>query len=168
MSTPAPISYKRYRYPAAIISQCVWLYFRFSLSFRDVELMMAERGVVVSYESIRAWCEKFGRQYARRIRRKRGPMGDIWHMDEVYLKISGKCKYLWRAVDQEGQVLDILVQPKRDKATAERFFKKVLRGTAQAPRQVVTDRLAGSVVIRNFEESYLLPVAYFPYAKHYL
>ncbi|MSQ56960.1 MAG: IS6 family transposase, partial [Limnohabitans sp.] len=111
MSTISPISYKRHRYPAAIISQCVWLYFRFALSFRDVELMMAERGVVVTYESIRSWCEKFGRQYARRIRRERGPMGDIWHMDEVYLKINGECKYLWRAVDQEGQVLDILVQP---------------------------------------------------------
>ena len=104
--------------------------------------MMTERGVVVSYESVRAWCEKFGHQYARKIRRQRGPVGDIWHLDEVYLKINGVCQYLWRAVDQEGQVLDILVQPKRDKVAAERFFKKVLRGTAQAPRQVVTDRLA--------------------------
>lgn len=142
MSTISPKSYKRHRFPAAIISQCVWLYYRFALSFRDVELMMAERGVVVTYESVRAWCDKFGHQYARKIRRERGPRGEIWHLDEVYLKINGKCQYLWRAVDQEGQVLDILVQPKRDKAAAERFFKKVLRGTGQAPRQVVTDQLA--------------------------
>ena len=92
MKIPSPISYKRHRYPAAIISQCVWLYFRFALSFRDVELMMAQRGVVVSYESIRSWCEKFGRQYSRKIRRQRGRMGDVWHLDEVYLKINGVCQ----------------------------------------------------------------------------
>ncbi len=103
---------------------------------------MAQRGVEVSYESIRAWCEKFGRQYAKKIRRQRGIMGDTWHLDEVYLKINGQQKYLWRAVDQEGQVLDILVQAKRNKVAAERFFKKVLRGTCQAPREVVTDKLA--------------------------
>lgn len=142
MTKDQPISYKRHRYPAEVISQCVWLYFRFALSFRDVEVMMAERGVVVSYESIRSWCEKFGRQYARKIRRHRGPMGDVWHLDEVYLKIDGEWKYLWRAVDQEGQVLDILVQPKRNKDAAARFFKKLLRDTCQAPREVVTDKLA--------------------------
>jgi putative transposase len=103
---------------------------------------MAQRGVEVSYESIRTWCEKFGRQYARRIRRQRGAMGDTWHLDEVYLKIDGQHKLLWRAVDQEGQVLDVLVQAKRNKVAATRFFKKVLRGTAQATRQVVTDKLA--------------------------
>ena len=91
MKIPSPISYKRHRYPAAIISQCVWLYFRFALSFRDVELMMAQRGVVVSYESIRSWCEKFGRQYSRKIRRQRGRMVDVWHLDEVYLKITTEC-----------------------------------------------------------------------------
>jgi putative transposase len=129
MNTPSPISCKRHRYPVAIISQCVWLYLRFALRFRDVELMMAQRGVVVSYESIRCWFEKFGRQYPQKIRRQRGRMGEVWHLDEAYLKINGKCHYLLRAVDQEGQVLDILVQPKRDKAAVERFFKKVLRGT---------------------------------------
>ena len=131
MNTPPPICYKRHRYPAAIISQCVWLYFRFALSFRDVELMMVQRGVVVSYESIQSWCEKLGRQHVREIPRQRGRMGDVWHLDEVYLKIKGVCQYLWRAVDQEGQVLDILVQPQRDKVAAERFFKKVLRAHAK-------------------------------------
>lgn len=142
MSKEQPISYKRHRYPPEIISHCVWLYFRFALSFRDVELLMAQRGVEVSYESIRAWCEKFGRQYARKIRHQRGPMGNIWHLDEVYLRIDGNWKYLWRAVDQDGQVLDVLVQTKRDKEAAARFFKKVLRGTCAVPRQVVTDKLA--------------------------
>lgn len=145
VNTEQTISYKRHRYAAAIISHCVWLYFRFSLSFRDVEVMMAERGVVVSYESIRTWCEKFGRQYARKIRLQRGRMGDIWHLDEVYLKIDGVWKYLWHAGDQEGQVLDILVQPKRNKEAAARFFKKVLRGAVYTPRQVVTDKLAAYI-----------------------
>jgi len=106
---------------------------------------MAQRGVEVSYENIRTWCEKFGRQYARKIRRQRGPMGDTWHLDEVYLKIDGEWKYLWRAVDQERQVIDILVQSKRNKEAASRFFKKVLRGTCQAPREVVTDKLAAYI-----------------------
>ena len=106
---------------------------------------MAQRGVTVSYESIRTWCEKFGCQYSKKIRRKRGPMGETWHLDEVYLKIDGQQKYLWRAVDQEGQVLDILVQAKRNKLAAARFFKKVLRGTCQSPREVVTDKLAAYI-----------------------
>jgi putative transposase len=141
MKTPPLISYKRHRYPAAVISQCVWLYFRFALNFKDVELMMAQRSVDVSYENIRAWCEKFGRQYAQKIRHQRGPMCNDWNLDEVYLKINGECQHLWCAVDQEGQVLDILVKSKRDKAAAERFFKKVLHYKRQAPRQVVTNRL---------------------------
>lgn len=106
---------------------------------------MAQRGVEVSYESVRSWCEKFGLQYAKKIRRQRGPMGDTWHLDEVYLKINDQQKYLWRAVDQEGQVLDILVQAKRNKLAAEYFFKKVLRGTCHAPREVVTDKLTAYV-----------------------
>ena len=142
MNTPPLISYKHHRYPAAIISQCVWLYFRFALSLSFVVVTMAERGVVVICESVRAWCEKFGRQHARKVRRQRRPMGDALHLDEVYLKINSICQYLWRAVDQEGQVLDILVQPKRKKAAAERFFKNVLPGTCQVPRKVIPDRLA--------------------------
>jgi putative transposase len=106
-------SYSGYRFPAVIISHCTWLYFRFALSYRDVEEMMAERGVTVSYESIREWCLKFGGGYTRRIRSCRGRLGDRWHLDEVFLRISGKLQYLWRAVDQDGEVLDILVHIKR-------------------------------------------------------
>ena len=103
---------------------------------------MAYRGVIVSYESIRAWCNKFGQEYARRLRRRRGCGGDTWHLDEVYLRINGRLQVLWRAVDQEGDVLDILVQPRRNKAAAIRFFRKLLKGQGCTPRQIVTDKLA--------------------------
>lgn len=141
MNNPAS-AYRGYRFPPDIISHCVWLYFRFSLSYRDVEVMMAERGVIVTYESIRAWCEKFGQNYAKRIRARRGKLGDTWHLDEVFIKIGGRLQYLWRAVDQDGSVLDILVQPRRDKKAAARFFKKLLRQMKYEPRVVVTDKLA--------------------------
>jgi len=134
--------YRGYRFPPEIISYCVWLYFRFSVSYRDIEELMAERGVVVTYETIRTWCYKFGQDYAKRIRARRGQLGDTWHLDEVYLKIGGGLQYLWRAVDQDGSILDILVQPRRDKKAAARFFKKLLRRLRYAPRVVVTDRLA--------------------------
>jgi putative transposase len=137
--------YSGYRFSPEIISYCVWLYFRFSVSYRDIEELVAERGVTVTYESIRAWCYKFGRDYATRIRARRGQLGDTWHLDEVYLKIDGRLQYLWRAVDQDGSVLDILVQPRRDKKAAARFFKKLLRGSRYAPRVVVTDRLASYI-----------------------
>jgi putative transposase len=137
--------YRGYRFPPEIISYCVWLYFRFSVSYRDIEELMAERGVTVTYETIRAWCYKFGKDYAKRIRARRGQLGDTWHLDEVYLKIDGRLQYLWRAVDQDGSVLDILVQPRRDKKAAARFFKKLLRGLRYAPRVVVTDRLASYI-----------------------
>src|ERR1700730_12886220 len=112
--------YRSYRFPATVISHCVWLYFRFSLSYRDVEEMMAERGVVVSYETIREWCQKFGQAYAKRLRIRRGRLGDRWHLDEVFLRINGRLQYLWRAVDQDGEVLDILVQPRRSNTFRER------------------------------------------------
>ena len=134
--------YRGYRFPPEIISYCVWLYFRFSVSYRDIEELMAERGVVVTYETIRTWCYKFGQDYAKRIRARRGQLGDTWHLDEVYLSIGGRLQYLWRAVDQDGSILDILVQPRRDKKAAARFFKKLLRRLRYAPRVVVTDRLA--------------------------
>lgn len=134
-------AYAGYRFPPEVIRHCVWVYFRFSLSYRDVEEMMAERGIIVTYETIRAWCEKFGRDYAKRIRMRRGRLGDVWHLDEVYLRINGHMQYLWRAVDQDGSVLDILVQSKRDKKAAGRFFRKLLRGLRYAPRVVVTDKL---------------------------
>jgi len=133
--------YKGHRFPAEIISHCVWLYFRFSLSFRDVEEMMAERGVVVSYESVREWCLKFGAAYAKRIRAHGPRPGDRWHLDEVFLKIQGKLQYLWRAVDQDGDVLDILVQSRRNKRAAKKFFRKLLKVLQYVPRVIVTDKL---------------------------
>ena len=133
--------YPRHRFPVDVISQCVWLYFRFSLSLRDVEMMMAERGVVLSYETVRNWCDKYGQQYAKRLKKRCGPMGDTWHLDEVYLKIDGRLQYLWRAVDQEGGVIDILVQSRRNAGAASRFFRKLLRFEPGQPRTIVTDRL---------------------------
>ena len=134
-------SYHGYRFPPEIISQGVWLYYRFSLSFRDVEELLAKRGVLVSYESIRQWCRKFGPEYARRLRRHQGQLGDIWHLDEVFVKIRGERHYLWRAVDQDGDVIDILVQRYRNARSAKRFFRKLLRGQGSAPWQLVTDKL---------------------------
>ncbi|MCX4784412.1 IS6 family transposase [Streptomyces sp. NBC_01264] len=140
MSSVVP-SYKNHRYPVEIIAHCVWLYFRFPLSFREVEEMMLERGVIVSYETVRRWCLKFGQAYANALRRRRPQPGDKWHLDEVFIKINGAWKYLWRAVDQNGNVLDILVQNRRDKAAARRFFRRLLTTTRRVPRVVVTDKL---------------------------
>ena len=133
--------YARHRFPPEIISRCVWLYFRFCLSYRDVEQIMADRGVAVSYEAVRVWCHKFGRVYAKRLKAGRGPSGDAWYLDEVVLKIAGRRQYLWRAVDQEGQVIDILVQSRRDASAARRFFRLLLKGEGTAPRRLVTDQL---------------------------
>jgi putative transposase len=133
--------YHRHRFPIEIVSRCVWLYFRYSLSYRDVEEMMFERSVTVSYETIRAWCRKCGGEYAKRLKKCRGPVGDTWHLDEVYLKIDGRNQYLWRAVDQDREVIDILVQSHRDARAAERFFRKILKTESTLPRRVVTDRL---------------------------
>ncbi|MEV7239496.1 IS6 family transposase, partial [Streptomyces sp. NPDC051020] len=120
MSSASP-SYKGHRYPVEIISHCVWLYFRFPLSFREVEELMLERGVLVSHETVRRWCAKFGQAYANGLRRRRVRPGDKGHLDEIFVKINGELKYLWRAVDADGNVLDILVQGRRDKAAARRF-----------------------------------------------
>ncbi|MFF3934102.1 IS6 family transposase [Streptomyces hirsutus] len=119
----------------------MWLYFRFPLSFREVDELMLERGVLVSYETIRRWCAKFGQVYANALRRRRPRPGDKWHLDEVFVKINGELKYLWRAVDQNGNVLDILVQNRRDKVAARRFFRRLLKGIGAVPRVVVTDKL---------------------------
>ena len=127
MSQPNTL-YRRHRFPPEIISHCVWLYFRFCLSYRDVEEMMAVRGVQLTYETVRAWCRKFAQTYANQIRRRRPQPGDKWHLDEVVLKINGKTSYLWRAVDQQGNILDILVQSRRNKAAAKKFFRKLLKG----------------------------------------
>ena len=138
MNTKNP--YQRHRFPPEIISHCVWLYYRFSLSFRDVELMMAERGLNLTYESIRYWCLKFGHLYAKQMRNRK-VWGDTWHLDEVFCKINGQLHHLWRAVDQDGQVLDVLVQRNRNKHAADKFFRK-LKKQGFSPRKIVTDKLA--------------------------
>jgi putative transposase len=134
-------TYHGYRFPPAIISHAVWLYHRFSLSFRDAEDLLAQRGIVVSYETIRQWCEKFGPGYAARLKRRQGRLGDTWHLDEVFVTIRGRRQYLWRAVDQDGDLIDILVQPRRNRRAAEKFFRKLLKGQGCEPRRLVTDKL---------------------------
>ena len=111
------------------------------MSFRDVEDLLAERGIIVSYETIRIWCRKFGPGYARNLKRRQGRLGDSWHLDEVFVRINGRQHYLWRAVDQDGDVIDILVQPRRDQRAAERFFRRLLRGQGKEPFRIVTDKL---------------------------
>ena len=138
---PEPASYPRHRFPAEIISHAVWLYHVFSLSLRDVELILAERGVVVTHESIRHGCLKFGADFAKRLRRRRPQPGDTWHLDEVFIRIRGVLHYLWRAVDQHGVVLDILVQDRRNGTAAKRFFKHLLQGLKYKPRRLITDGL---------------------------
>jgi len=134
--------YHGYRFSPEIISHSVWLYHRFCLSFRDVEDLLAERGVVVSYETIRHWCSKFGSTYARTIKKHRGTLGDTWYLDEVYIvTVRGERRYLWRAVDQDGDVLDILVQKRKNKQAAQRFFRKLMKGQGRSARLIVTDKL---------------------------
>ncbi len=133
--------YHGHRFPSEIISHAVWLYHRFCLSFRDVEDLLAERGVNVSYESIRQWCNRFGPHYARKLKKRRGRLGDTWFLDEVFVTIRGKLHYLWRAVDQDGDTIDILVQKRRNKHAAKRFFRKLLKGQCASPRRLVTDKL---------------------------
>jgi putative transposase len=142
MSTsPTPNLYKRHRFPAEIIRHCVWLYYRFSLSYRDVEELMVERGITVSHEAVRYWCGKFGQAYANALRRRCPRPGDKWHLDEVFLTINKERHYFWRAVDQGGNVLDILVQRRRDKHAAKKFFRKLLKGLTYVPRVIITDKL---------------------------
>jgi putative transposase len=136
--------YRGYRFPAEIISHAVWLYDRFHLSHRDIEDLLAEGGVQVSYEAIRLWCRRFGPAFAVGRRRRRARAGNTWHLDEVQLKINGQRHWRWRAVDQDGLVLDILVQDRRDQQAAERFLRRVLDGEGCGPRVVVTDKLASS------------------------
>ena len=136
-----PASYHGYRFPPDIISHAVWLYYRFCLSFRDTEDLLAQRGVTVTHETIRQWCQRFGPVYARRLRRRRGRMGDTWHLDEVFVTIQGRQQYLWRAVDEDGDVLDILVQSHRNRRAAVRFFRKLLKTQGRIPRRLITDQL---------------------------
>ena len=134
-------SYSRHRFPDTVISYAVWLYFRFCLSYRDVEEMLAERGLQVSYETIRRWCLKFGQSYATQLKRRFTRAADKWHLDEVRVVINGQVLWLWRAIDRQGQVLDILLQKRRNKQAAKRFFRRLLKKTAQTPEVIVTDKL---------------------------
>jgi len=133
--------YKRHRFPPEIIQYAVWLYHRFNLSHRDIEDLLAERGIVVSYESIRLWCNKFGPQYARRLKRRHQGFGDTFYIDEVFVKIDGMQHYMWRAVDQDGEIVDIFLQRRRDGKAAKRFFKRLLKTHRNEPRKIVTDKL---------------------------
>lgn len=138
----AGISYKRHRFPPDVIRQAVWLYFRFTLSLRDVEEMLAERGIEVSYETVRCWAQKVGQSFARNLRRRRPSASDRWHLDEMVVKIGGRRMSLWRAVDDEGEVLDMLVQKRRNTDAALRVLTKLLKGQGIHPQTITTDRLA--------------------------
>ena len=137
----SPISYKRHRFPSQIIAHAVWLYFRFPLSLRLVEEMLLERGIVVSYETIRRWGKKFGPEYARRIRRKQPSPHDVWHLDEVVVSIAGRKHWLWRAVDQDGYVLDEILQSRRSTKAAKRLLVRLMKKQGTAPKRIITDKL---------------------------
>lgn len=141
METPVP-SYRQHRYSPEIIAHCVRLHYRFPLSYRGVEELLFERGVVISYERIRRWCLKFGPLYAAEIRKRRPKPRDTRHLDEVFIKMGGKTYYLWRAVDADGLVLDILVQDRRNQQVAEAFLRRLVEGYPEEPRVTVTDKLA--------------------------
>src|ERR671913_2296637 len=134
--------YAGHRFPAEVIGHAVWLYFRFPLGLRMVGEMLAARGTTVSHETVRQWALKFGQEFANRIRRRLPRAGDKWHLDEVAIRIAGVKHWLWRAVDQAGMVLDVLVQRQRDKRAAKRLLRKLLKRQCQAPRVMVTDKLA--------------------------
>jgi putative transposase len=136
-----PVSYKRHRFPPQIIAHAVWLYFRFPLSLQLIEEMLLERGILVSYETVRRWALKFGPDYARRLKRKRPSRYDIWHLDEVVITIAGKKNWLWRAVDQDGYVLDEVVQARRNTKAAKRLLKRLLKKQGCPPRRMITDKL---------------------------
>src|SRR6266480_821988 len=135
------LSYRRHRFPSPIIQHAIWLYLRFTLSYRDVEELLAERGLEVSYETVRRWVLKFGSRIARRLRRSRPRPTDRWHLDEMVVRIAGRQMYLWRAVDHEGEVLDMLVQRRCDKRAALRLIRKLLRKQGFAPKSLTTDKL---------------------------
>ena len=141
-----PISFKRHRFPPDLIRYAVWLYFRFTLSVRDVEELLAQRGIEVSREAVRCWVIKFGPLIAANLRRRRSPPTGRWHLDEMVVKISGQRMYLWRAVDDEGEVLDVLVQKRRNKVAALKLLRRLLKNQGIHPEVIVTDGLAGAVI----------------------
>lgn len=140
MKTSANL-YKRYRFPPEIIQYTVWLYYRFNLSHRDIEDLLAQRGIDVSYESIRLWCNKFGKQYARHLKRQHNGYGDTLYLDEVFLNIKGRQCYLWRAVDQDGEIVDVYLQTRRDVKAARRFLERCIHNHNGKIRQMVSDKL---------------------------
>ena len=142
MTTSACPSYAGYRFPPEIISHAVWLYFRFPLSLRMVDELLAARGIIVSHETARQWALKFGQGFANQIRRKLHAPGDKWHLDEVMLTIAGVKHWLWRAMGQNGMVLDILVQSRRDTRAAKRLLCKLMKRQCRTPRVMITDKLA--------------------------
>ena len=148
MTSPS-VSYKRHRFPPAIIAHAVRVYFRFPLSLRLVEEMLHERGIVVSYETVRRWAMKFGRDCARRLKRKRASRRDIWHLDEVLVTIGGKQRWLWRAVDQDGYILDEIVQTRRDTEAAKRLLTRLLKKQGCPPRRMITDKLGSYAAARR-------------------
>src|ERR671935_1525527 len=155
MTTAARARYRGYRYPPEVISHAVWLYFRFPLSLRMVQEMLAARGIVVSHETVRQWARKFGQAFANEIRRRLPRAGDKWHLDEVVITIAGTKHWLWRAVDQHGIVLDVLVQSRRDARAAKRLLRKLLKRQGRAPRVMITDKLASYAAAKKD----LLPAA---------
>jgi putative transposase len=144
-----PISYKHHRFPPEIIAHAVWLYFRLPLSLRLVEEMLLERGIVVSYETVRRWAVKFGPAYARRLRRKTPSRRDIWHLDEVVVTIAGQKHWLWRAVDQDGYVLDEILKTRRNTTAAKRLLRRLLRRQGCPPRRMITDKLGSYAAARS-------------------
>ena len=149
--------YHGHRFPPEIIGYAVWVYHRFCLSFRDVEDLLAERGIIVSYEAIRQWCWKFGPDYARRLKKKQGRLGDTWYLDELFVRINGQQQYLWRAVDQDGDVIDILLQSRRDQRAAERFLRRLLRGQGKQPFRIITDKLKSYSCCQSNDPAWCYP-----------
>jgi putative transposase len=144
-----PVIYKRHRFPPEVITHAVWLYFQFPLSLRLVEEMLLERGILVSYETVQRWALKFGSIYARRLKRKAPSRHDIWHLDEVVITIAGKRHWLWRAIDQNGYVLDEIVQSRRDTKAAKRVLRRLLKKQGGAPRRMITDKLGSYAAARR-------------------
>ena len=159
MKKPTP-SYQRHRFPSEIISHAVWLYHRFCLSLREVEELLATRSISVTYETIRQWCQKFGPDYARKLKKRQGRLGDTWHIDKVFVTIQGQHQYLWRAVDQDGDVIDILVQRRRHQRAAERFIRHLLKGQGRAPRWLVSDKL------RSYDAAHRTLMPTVPHLNH--
>lgn len=148
--------YRGFSFPGEIIAHSVWLYSRFCLSYRDIEELLAQRGISVSYESVRRWCLRFGPHYARNLRKQCPRNGDTWLLDEVFVSIGGQRHYLWRAIDQDGDVIDILLQKRRNADAAKRFFRKLLKGQQRSPNRLVTDKL-GSYRVAHREEMPSVP-----------